>query len=96
MIFNWEFYVNKYDDLKKKPITTEFESWNHWLKYGQYEHRVYNDIPILFDWKNYVSVNNDLAKIITEEESAWKHFLYHGRIENRNIRFNDYLKKYCV
>jgi len=94
MIFNWEFYVNKYDDLKELSIKTEFDSWNHWLKYGKYEQRIYNDIPIFFNWNNYINDNKDLNNLITEE-NAWKHFLYYGRIENRNTSF-EYLKKYCI
>lgn len=95
MIFNWEFYINKYADLKALSIKTEKESWNHWLKHGKCEERIYNDIPIFFNWNNYINKNIDLKQIQTEED-AWKHFLYYGRSENRTIMFNNYLIKYCV
>ena len=94
MIFNWEFYINKYRDLKN-VIKSEDDAFVHWQKYGKYEKRIYNDIPILFDWKNYLEENKDLKNILNEDE-AWKHFLYYGNIENRYINNNWILVHYCV
>ena len=93
MIFQWEFYVNKYKDLHN--ITTMEEAWNHWTNHGKKEERIYADVSIFFDWKTYVSKNIDLSTITTEED-AWKHFLYHSHKENRDVQNKKILKKYCV
>lgn len=95
MIFHWEFYLNKYEDLKKSGLKTPEDAFQHWKKHGKKELRIMNDIPILFDWKNYLFYNNDLVSIQSEEE-AWRHFLYFGLKENRMIRFKNRLKMYCV
>jgi hypothetical protein len=94
MIFQWEFYLNKYDDLKISGMTTEEEALKHWFNHGKKELRMYNDIPILFNWKNYIESHDDLNRI-TNEEEAWKHFLYFGGKENRIIQHRNVLKIYC-
>lgn len=96
MIFHWEFYVNKYDDLKNNnKIQNETTAYEHWRDHGKKEQRIFNDIPILFNWKNYIKMNEDLQNISTEED-AWKHFLYYSKKEKRNIRHLLYLKRYCL
>ena len=95
MIFNWEYYISKYDDLIKGDFNSHEDAWYHWLKFGKKEQRVYIDIPIFFNWKKYIETHLDLRTILTEEE-AWRHFLYHGRIENRNIKHYNILKQYCI
>jgi hypothetical protein len=95
MIFHWEFYLNKYPDLRKNGLKSPEDAYQHWLNYGKNELRIYIDIPIIFDWKNYLLNNKDLKTIYTEEE-AWRHFLYFGWKENRMIRFKKRLKVYCL
>jgi len=92
MIFQWEFYVNKYQDLNVKTME---EAWDHWNNHGKKEERIYNDISIFFDWKNYLNNNKDLYHI-NNEDDAWRHFLYYGNKENRIILNKEYLKIYCV
>ena len=92
MIFQWEFYVNNCKDLNLKNL---LDSWNHWNAHGKKEERVYADIPIFFNWENYLTNNKDLVHITTEAD-AWRHFLYYGRKENRNIENKIYIKKYCI
>lgn len=96
MIFQWEFYLHNYQDLRKNGLKSPEEAYLHWLNYGKKELRIFNDIPIIFDWKNYLSNNNDLKKNIKSEEEAWRHFLYFGLKENRMIRHKNKLKIYCV
>lgn len=95
MIFHWEFYLYKYEDLRTSRLINEEDAWNHWLKHGKKEKRIYIDIPLIFDWKNYIDSNPDLD-FIEDEEEAWRHFLYFGAKENRIIRFRNQLKRYCV
>jgi hypothetical protein len=95
MIFHWEYYLNKYQDLRKNGLKSPEDAYQHWLNYGKSELRIYIDIPIIFDWKNYLLYNKDLKNLINEEE-AWRHFLYFGLKENRMIRFKNRLKVYCL
>ncbi len=39
MNFDWEFYIEKYDDLKEAGIITEKQAYQHWIKHGQQEGR---------------------------------------------------------
>ena len=96
MLFNWEFYINKYEDLKKSNIKTEIDALNHWKTYGKYEKRIYNDISIFFYWKDYLELNDDLQNNILNEDDAWRHFLYYGNIENRSVYNYLFLIDYCV
>ena len=95
MIFNWEFYINKYSDLQNSTIKNREEAWEHWIKYGKKEQRIYADIPILFNWHEYVEDNKGLDYIQTEDE-AWRHFLYYAKKEKRYIYHYIYLKQYWV
>ena len=95
MIFHWEFYLYKYEDLRTCGLINEEDALNHWSKHGKKEKRIYIDIPIIFDWINYIALNPDLD-FIEDEEEAWRHFLYFGAKENRIIRFRNQLKVYCV
>ena len=80
--FNWEFYINKYNDLKN--IKNKEDALKHWIDFGIKEERIYTDIPIFFNWKVYISMNPDLLKNnINTENKSWQHYLYHGQYENR-------------
>jgi hypothetical protein len=95
MIFNWEFYVNKYKDLRN-TIYTEEDAIIHFNNYGKNEYRLYVDIPILFSWEEYVNYNLELHDKINSEEEAWCHFIYYGLKENRFTKYKKFLKKYCI
>lgn len=94
MIFDWEFYINKYTDLSKNGITTEKQALEHWTLFGKKEERLYVDVAIFFDWKNYLHYNRDLD--IDTEEDSWIHFLYHSRLENRYVNNIELLVKYRI
>jgi hypothetical protein len=79
-LFNWKFYVNKYDDLKN--LNTEEKARYHWNHYGKREGRISHN----FKWTNYLLLNNDLIKAgINTESLAIKHYINHGIFENRKI-----------
>ena len=86
--FDWNFYVDQYDDLN---IKTKEEAWHHWIHYGSKEGRNYKNINQSihindsFDWIFYISQYDDLKNIQTEEE-AWHHWINHGSQEGRNFK----------
>ena len=93
MIFNWEFYINKYSDLEL--IQNREEAWEHWIKHGKRERRMFVDIPILFNWQEYMNDNLGLYFIKNEDE-AWIHFLYNARKEKRSINNLGFYKQYWI
>ena len=83
-IFNWEFYVNKYQDLINLNFTDEKSAFKHWFDHGYKEKRVYCDIPIYFNWKLYLKENRDLLNSdIHDEDEAWRHYIHYGFQEGR-------------
>jgi hypothetical protein len=93
MMFNWNYYVNKYPQLFENKLNNERDALLHWLKYGKDQKLIYIDIPIYFNWKNYI-LSNHLSNIKCEEE-AWRHFLYNGNNDHIKINHPD-LKLYCI
>ena len=45
-IFDWEFYLNQYPDLRKNGINTKQKAYAHWLHYGKKEGRICNS-PVI-------------------------------------------------
>ena len=49
MNFDWEYYINKYEDLIPAGINNEQRALDHWNWWGQHEGRRYvRDNEILF------------------------------------------------
>ena len=92
--FDWEYYINKYDDLKNAGINTKEEAWNHWITSGIKEGR--NSDP--FDWEYYINKYEDLQNAgINTKEAAWNHWLISGKNEGRNsnsFNWEHYINKY--
>ena len=40
--FDWETYINNYEDLERAGINTKEKAWNHWITNGKNENRIYN------------------------------------------------------
>ena len=88
-MFDWEQYLNSYEDLKIAGINTKEKAWKHWIRFGQKEGRVCKFINNSeydnFNWEQYISNYEDLQKAgINNKESAWTHWIDHGQKENRN------------
>jgi hypothetical protein len=62
--FDWEKYLNYYDDLKNSSLNTKQDAWNHWITKGIKENRVdflynKNKNTIIFHEKTNDSKLND-------------------------------------
>jgi hypothetical protein len=96
-LFDWEFYINYYDDLKK-VINNKEEAFEHWTTKGKLENRYYNIYSFInnnknfikhdFDWKYYIEKYKDLSLDILNEKSkefALKHWILIGKNEGRYL-----------
>ena len=91
--FDWEFYLQNYEDLKH--IKSEEEAKYHWINYGSKEGRICKNKKLQkkkdlfdkkdFDWIHYISKYDDL-KYIQIEEDAWHHWINYGSKEGRNYK----------
>ena len=92
--FDWKKYVNAYTDLQQDNITTKEKAWNHWIRHGKKEGRVFyilNEIEYdNFNWEQYLYNYQDLVDNgITTKESAWNHWYNYGKQEGR-VCYNIY------
>ena len=40
--FDWEYYINRYEDLRKAGILNEDKAKRHWIRFGMKEGRICN------------------------------------------------------
>ena len=99
--FDWKFYIEKNDDLRKSGILTKELAIKHWTDCGKFENRKFkkiinknnnNNINIKnvtfdnFDWKFYLINNLDLVEnSLISKDQAWSHWINYGRYENRKV-----------
>jgi len=92
-LFDFEYYLNKYPDLRINGVVTEEQSIQHWLNNGFKENR--NAKMYLFDFEYYLNKYPDLRinGVVTEEQSI-QHWLNNGTKEGRhsNIHEIDYIE----
>ena len=102
--FNWEKYINYYDDLKD-VLKNKKDAINHWEKHGKYENRIYfnyysnNNEYENFNWVKYINYYNDLKNIIKNKEDAIYHWIKYGEKENRiyfENNLNNDIKFYII
>ncbi|MCU0524751.1 MAG: glycosyltransferase [Elainella sp. Prado103] len=96
--FDWQFYIQYYDDLK--DAKTFEAAYEHWLAFGQQEGRYCSEaklkdalnkyrleLPESFNYQVYLQLNPDLeARFSTspyQEAQATEHFLRYGASEGR-------------
>jgi len=93
-VFDWENYINKYEDLRNAGINTKENAWNHWINHGINEGRTSE----VFDWENYINKYEDLRNAcINTEKLARQHWIKHGKNEGRTSEVFDwenYINKY--
>ena len=81
IVFDAEYYANKYSDLKAAFGTDASKLFNHFLSYGIKEGRCASPV---FDVKYYVENNSDLKSAFgTDYVAAVKHFVNNGINEAR-------------
>ena len=81
MLFDWQYYVNKYADLKKAYGNNQAKLKNHWITYGKKEGRVASE---LFDAKYYLNKYPDLKNAYGNDyRKAYDHFVVYGIKEGR-------------
>jgi glycosyltransferase involved in cell wall biosynthesis len=79
-IFDWEYYIDLYPDLKAKGINNKELALKHWNKYGKKEGRLGYDES--FDWEDYLKKNPDLInKNIISREQVFKYWIKYGKYE---------------
>lgn len=101
-LFDWQYYLEKYPDLRINSIHTEQQALTHWRTFGEKEGRVGIRPPYLFDWQYYLEKYPDLrTNGMKTEQQALTHWHTFGEKEERvGIRrpeFFDwqyYLQKY--
>jgi len=101
-VFDWQYYLEKYPDLRINGVNTEQQAIHHWTSYGIKEGRVSIRSPQLFDWQYYLEKYPDLrVNGINTEHFAIYHWLKHGEEEGRvytknpeGFKWNFYLDNY--
>ncbi len=66
--FDWEFYLEYYEDLRNVGLKTKEHAEAHYLNHGQYENRVYEDVDKEIK-------NRFKKKFITNKKLIHKNFL---------------------
>lgn len=90
--FDWKFYLELYEDLRRSGFRTEEDAIRHYLTYGIKEKRVYKRvaIPVDFDWLGYILFNPYLLIYdhITENKTI-QYYTEYGYKENFLYRVED-------
>jgi hypothetical protein len=82
-IFDWEYYLNYYVDLKDSNIKTKIEAFDHWINNGIKENRIFFKLTYkFFDWEKYIFTYEDLHNFKTKEEAVM-HWETYGIKEER-------------
>jgi hypothetical protein len=97
--FDWEKYLNYYDDLKNSSLKTRQDAWNHWLIKGIKENRVDFLInnkekqKVLFNKKideNTQKIDDDVEQIDDDVEKLYKDV---EKIDENVEQINENVKK---
>jgi hypothetical protein len=84
--FDWQIYLKLNPDIYSYCNTEESVKL-HYLIYGYYENRKYEEqkvvLPTNFDWQIYLKLNPDIYNYCNTEESVKLHYLIYGYYENR-------------
>ncbi len=88
--FDWKFYLDYYKDLEQNGINNEEKAYNHWIKTGKKEGRIYNEKLRDFDWAFYLLYYEDLIPNgIDTQNKAYEHWMNVGYDEKRVANMDD-------
>ena len=60
LYFDWNYYINKYADLRKAGINNYISALYHWINFGLKENRICNKIFENFNYEDYLLKNQHL------------------------------------
>ena len=87
--FDYQFYIEIYNDLKKNNIVTRDKAYAHLNEKGMKENRFYSfeHSKIYYEnsWILYIKNNPDLSNALTSEFDAYNHYMKHGKKEKRKL-----------
>jgi len=82
--FDWETYLDNYEDLRNAGINTQELALQHWYNCGSNEGRTDQNLNNDFDWKTYLDNYQDLRNAgINTRKLALQHWNNFGRNEGR-------------
>ena len=82
--FDWQYYLDKYPDLRVNGVNNEQKALQHWFNHGEKEGRVSIRTPDFFDWQYYLDKYPDLrVNGVNNEQKALQHWFNHGVKEGR-------------
>ena len=99
--FDWETYLNNYEDLIKSGIKTKEHAFKHWMQHGKQEgrqiHNIMSEEMEKFDWKTYLNTYGDLSLTgVATKEDAWNHWINYGKKEERTPEYKNTTKIHCA
>lgn len=88
-IFDWEYYVDYYNDAVQNYIPDKVSAWKHWRKSKNEKIFFTKNIKLeptyeTFDWISYISINEDLCNF--NRKLAWEHWIICGSKEYRGFQ----------
>ena len=61
--FDWETYINNYEDLRNAGIDTKEKAYKHWKNHGIKEGRTYLKNSDIKEYNNYASKADILGRL---------------------------------
>lgn len=94
-LFDWKYYVNKYDDLKESGITNYKRAYAHWEKRGKQENRYPNRQFEILDRQNknqsfLLNPNNRFLKKSIENESSFEDTKSSISLNEKKLEFTNF------
>lgn len=88
--FDWEMYVEYYNEISRENISDKISAWKYWFEKGRTRNHRFFKIPKkeniiyeTFDWVTYITLNEDLNYM--DRNKAWAHWVSYGEKENRPL-----------
>ena len=94
-LFDWKYYVNKYDDLKESGITNYKRAYAHWEKRGKQENRYPNRQFEILDRQNknqsfLLNPNNKFLKRYNDNDSSFDDSKSSNSLNEKKLEFTNF------